>query len=75
MMIEHDNESVVRYDLSARDECAVFWHIAFTNTANIGPRLASVRVPTRRASLLFASVFSLTRVTVRDPVRVIADSL
>ena len=43
MMIQHDSDSVVPYDLSARDEFAVLRHIAFTNTANIGPRLASVR--------------------------------
>ena len=30
MMIQHDSDSVVRYDLSARDEFAVLRHIAWS---------------------------------------------
>lgn len=52
MMIQHESDSVVRYDLSDRDELAVLRHIAFTNTANIGPRLASVRMSFYRLSIL-----------------------
>src|SRR6185437_3171952 len=42
-MIEYDRDAILGNDLSARDEFAVPQDVAFLNTANIGPRLASVR--------------------------------
>jgi hypothetical protein len=45
-MIHHDRDSILCDDLSGRDEFAVPHDVASLNTANIGPRLASVRVAT-----------------------------
>jgi selenocysteine lyase/cysteine desulfurase len=43
MMAAYDRASILRTDLSARDEFAVPQDVVFLNAANIGPRLAAVR--------------------------------
>jgi hypothetical protein len=43
MMSQHERDSVLSHDLSARDDFAVAPDVAFLNAAHIGPRRASVR--------------------------------
>ena len=59
-MAQHDRDSALGNDLSARDEFAVPRHIAFMNAANIGPRLASVRAAETVALDRWATPWLLT---------------
>jgi selenocysteine lyase/cysteine desulfurase len=59
-MVHLYRDSMLSNDLSARDEFAVPQDVAFLNTANIGPRLASVRAAETRALNRWSTPWLLT---------------
>jgi selenocysteine lyase/cysteine desulfurase len=59
-MAHHERDSIPSNDLSARDEFAVPQDVTFLNSANIGPRLASVRAAETAALNRWSTPWLLT---------------
>jgi hypothetical protein len=64
-MAHHERDSILSNDLSARDEFAVPQDVTFLSSANIGPRLATVRAAERQ--LGHASAVITPRYAAHDP--------
>ena len=59
-MAHHERDSIPSNDLSARDEFAVLQDVTFLNSANIRPRLATVRAAKTAALNRWSTPWLLT---------------